>query len=91
MIFFFFFFFYDSTPHNKISNTKPTTISVQTELITDSKSTESSNKTKNSNTERVQHGSKNMTRIDPKQSTPLHKNVHNASTKENAGNSEDNS
>ena len=72
----------DSTPHNKISNTKP---------ITDSKSTESANKTKNSNTERVQHGSKNMTLIDPKQSTPLHKNAHNASTKENADNSEDNS
>ena len=33
---------------------------------------------------------KNWTHTDPKQSTPLHKNADNASTKENADNSEDN-
>ena len=33
----------------------------------------------------------NKTHIDPNQSTPLHKNADNASTKENADNSEDNS
>ena len=41
-------------------------------------------------TERVKNGNKNITHIDPKQSTPLHKNADNASTKENADNSEDN-
>ena len=34
---------------------------------------------------------KNITHIDPKQSTPLHKNTDNASTKDNTDNSEDNS
>ena len=37
-------------------------------------------------TERVKNGNKNITHIDPKQSTPLHKNADNASTKENADN-----
>ena len=72
---------------------------IQTELITDSKSTETSKKTKKSNTERererererVKNENKNITYIDPKQSTPLHKNADNVSTKENADNSEDNS
>ena len=34
---------------------------------------------------------KNITHIDPKQYTPLHKNTDNASTKDNTDNSEDNS
>ena len=34
---------------------------------------------------------KNKTHIDPKQSTPLHRNANNASSKEKADNSEDNS
>ena len=41
-------------------------------------------------TERVKNGNKNITHIDPKQSTPLHKNADNASTKENADNRKDN-
>ena len=41
--------------------------------------------------ERVKNENKNITHIDPKQSTPLQKNADNASTKENADNSEDNS
>ena len=41
-------------------------------------------------TERVKNGNKNITWIDPKQSTPLHKNADNASTKENADNRKDN-
>ena len=41
-------------------------------------------------TERVKNGNKNITCIDPKQSTPLHKNADNASTKENADNRKDN-
>ena len=77
----------DSAPHNKTSNT----ISYQTELLTDSKSTETSQKTKESNTERVKNENKNITYLDPKQSTPLHKNADSLSTKENAKNSEDNS
>ena len=77
----------DSAPHNKTSNI----ISIHIELITDSKSTESSKKTKKSNTERVKNENKNITHIDPKQSTPLHKNADNASSKENADDSEDNS
>ena len=52
----------DSAPHNKTSNT----ISIQLELITDSKSTESSQKTKNSNTEKVKNENKNITQIDTK-------------------------
>ena len=70
----------DSAPHNKTSNT----ISTQTELITDSKLTESSKKSEKSNTDRVKKENKNKTHIDPKQSTPLHKNADSASTKENA-------
>ena len=66
----------DSAPHYKTSNT----ISTQTELLTDSKLTESSKKSKKSNAKRVQNESKNITHIDPKQSTPLHKNTDNAST-----------
>ena len=77
----------DSAPHNKTSNT----ISIQTELLTDSKSTETSQKTKESNTERVKNENKNITYLNPKQSTPLHKNADSLSTKENAKNSEDNS
>ena len=77
----------DSAPHNKTSNT----ISTQTELITDSKLTESSKKSEKSNTDRVKKENKNKTHIDPKQSTPLHKNADNASTKQNADTSEDNS
>ena len=79
----------DSAPHNKTSNT----ISIQTESTTDSKLTESSKISKKNNTdrERVKNGSKNITHIDPKQSTPLHKNADNASSKENADNNEDNS
>ena len=65
--------------------------STQTELITGSKLTESSKKSKKSNTERVENENKNITHIDPKQSTPLPTNADNASTKENADNSEDNS
>ena len=61
----------DSAPHNKTSNT----ISTQTELITDSKLTESSKKSEKSNTDRVKKENKNKTHIDPKQSTPLHKNA----------------
>ena len=41
--------------------------------------------------ERVKSENKNITHIGPKKSTPLHKNAGNASTKENAGNSENNS
>ena len=77
----------DSAPHNKTSNT----ISTQTELITDSKLTESSNKSEKNNTEGVKNENKNITHTDPKQSAPLHKKSDNASTKENAENSEDNS
>ena len=81
----------DSAPHNKTSNT----ISIQTESTTDSKLTESSKISKKNNTdrerERVKNGSKNITHIGPKQSTPLHKNADNASSKENADNNEDNS
>ena len=58
--------------------------STQTELITGSKLTESSKKSKKSNTERVENENKNITHIDPKQSTPLPTNADNASTKENA-------
>ena len=47
--------------------------------------------TKKSNTERVQNENKNMTHIDQNQSKLLHKNIDNASTKENAENSDDNS
>ena len=65
--------------------------STQAELITDSKLTESSKKSKKSNKERVESENKNITHIDPQQSTPLPKNADNASTKENADNSEDNS
>ena len=46
----------DSASHNKTSNK----ISIQTELITDYKSTESSKKTKKSNTERVKNENKNI-------------------------------
>ena len=81
----------DSTPHKKASDTKANTISIQSELIADCKSTKSSNKTKNSNTERVQNENKNMTYINPKQSIRLHKISDNTSTKENADNSKDNS
>ena len=78
----------DSAPHYKTSNT----ISTQTELLTDSKLTESSKKSKKSNTKKVsREWKKNITHIDPKQSTPLHKNTDNASTKDNTDNSEDNS
>ena len=79
----------DSAPHNEASNT----ISIQTESTTDSKLTESSKISKKSNTdtERVKNESKNITYIDPKQSTPLHKNDNSASSKENADNNEDNS
>ena len=56
----------DSAPHNKTSNT----ISIQIELITDSKLIESSKRSKKSNTERVKNENKNITHIDPKQSTP---------------------
>ena len=78
-----------SAPHNKTSNT----ISIQTESTTDSKLTESSKISKKSNTdrERVKNGSKNITHNGSKQSTPLHKNADNASSKENADNNEDNS
>ena len=41
-------------------------------------------------TERVKNGNKNITCIDPKQSTPLHKNADNASTKEHPDNRKDN-
>ena len=41
--------------------------------------------------EKVNNENKNKTHIDPKQSTPLHKNADNASTKQNADTSEDNS
>ena len=64
----------DSASNNKTSNK----ISIQTELITDYKSTESSKKTKKSNTEREREGererervkneNKNITHINPKQS-----------------------
>ena len=79
----------DSAPHNETSNT----ISIQTESTTDSKLTESSKISKKSNTdrERVENESKNITYIDPKQSTPLHKNDNSASSEENADNNEDNS
>ena len=79
----------DSAPHNKTSNT----ISIQTESTTDSKLTESSKISKKSNTdrERVKNGSKNITHNGSKQSTPLHKNADNASSKENVDNNEDNS
>ena len=76
----------DSTPHNKTSDT----ISTQTEIITDFKLTESSKESEKSNTERVKNENKNITHIDRKQSTPIHKNADNASSKENAENSEDN-
>ena len=76
----------DSAPHNKTSDT----ISTQTEIITDFKLTESSKESEKSNTERVKNENKNITHIDPKQSTPIHKNADNASSKENAENSEDN-
>ena len=76
----------DSTPHNKTSDT----ISTQTEIITDFKLTESSTESEKSNTKRVKNENKNITHIDPKQSTPIHKNVDNVSSKENAENSEDN-
>ena len=77
----------DLAPHNKTSNT----ISIQTELITDSKLTESSKKFKKCNTGTVKSENKNTTHIDPKQSASLHKNADSASTKENADNREDNS
>ena len=48
----------DSIPHSKTSNTKAIAISTQTELMADSKSTESSDKTKKSNTDRVQNKKK---------------------------------
>ena len=70
----------DSASHYQTSDT----ISTRTELLTDSKWTESSN------AKRVENQSKNITHIDPKQSTPLHKNADHASTKENIDNSEDN-
>ena len=78
-----------SAPRNKTSSTKST----QTELITDSKLTESSKKSGNSNRkrERVKNEKKNKSHIDPQQSTPLCKNADDASTKETAENSEDNS
>ena len=60
-------------------------------MITDSKLTESAKKSEKSNTERVKNENKNKTHNDLKQSTPLHKNADNASTKVNADNSEDNS
>ena len=59
---------------------KSNIISIQFELMT-----------KKSNTERVQNENKNMTHIDQNQSKLLHKNIDNASTKENAENSDDNS
>ena len=77
----------DSASHNKTFNT----ISTQTELMTDSKLTESSTKSEKSNTDRVKNENKNKTHIDRKQSTPLPKHADNASTKENANNSDDNS
>ena len=79
----------DSTQHNKTSNTKANAISIQTELIADSKSTESSKKREHSrkSTEQKQ----NLTYIDPEQPTPLHNNAGTSSAKKNAGNSEDNS
>ena len=61
----------DSGTHNRSSNT----ISIQSELITDFKLTESSKKSEKSNTERIKNENKNKTHIDPKQSTPLHKNA----------------
>ena len=64
---------------------------IKNELITDSKLTKSSKKSEKSNTKRVTNENKNETHIDPKQSAPLQKNNDNASTKENAANSEDNS
>ena len=80
----------DSAPHNKTSDT----ISTQTEIIRDFKLTESFKESEKSNTERererVKNENKNITHIDPKQSTPIHKNADNASSKENAENSEDN-
>ena len=63
-------------------------MSIQTELIADSKSTESSNKTKKRNTERVQNENKNMTH-DTKQSISLQKNADSVSAQTNADNSED--
>ena len=39
----------------------------------------------------MKNENRNITHIDPKPSTPLHKNADNASTNENAGNNEDNS
>ena len=77
----------DSAPHNKTFNTK----TLQTELIADSKLTESSKKFKKSNTERVKNVNKNIAHIDPKQSTSLHKSSGNACTKENVDDIEDNS
>ena len=92
----------DSAPHNNTSNT----ICTQIEFIADSKLTESSKISEKSNTEREretereterqterqrENENKNITHIGPKKSTPLHKNAGNASTKENADNSEDDS
>ena len=77
-----------SVSHNKTSNT----ISIQTELITDSKSTETPKKLKRViQRERVKNENKNITYIDPKQSISLHKNADHPCSKENAENSEDNS
>ena len=56
----------------------------------DNDSSKSKERERQRETERVKNGNKNITCIDPKQSTPLHKNADNASTKENADNRKDN-